>query len=67
MIETLHPSSDLQLLSLFYILGGELIDVIKQREIDYFKLSESMSDSMSNLMNIYLNNKLIGKQYCVPS
>jgi len=49
------------LLSLFYILGGELIDVIKQREIDYFKLSESMSDSMSNLMNIYLNNKEEGE------
>ena len=49
------------LLSIFYILGGELIDVIKQRELDYFKLSESMSDSMSNLMNIYLNNKEEGE------
>ena len=49
------------LAALFYICGGELIEVIKQREIDYFILSESMNDSMSNLMNIYLNNKEKGE------
>ena len=49
------------LISLFYIFGEELIEVIKQREIDYFGLSESMNDSMNNLMNIYLNNKEDGE------
>ena len=49
------------LVSIFYIFGGDLVEVIKQREIDYFKLSESMNDSMSNLMNIYLNNKEKGE------
>jgi ABC-type bacteriocin/lantibiotic exporter with double-glycine peptidase domain len=49
------------LMSLFYIFGEELIEVIKQREIDYFGLSESMNDSMNNLMNIYLNNKEDGE------
>ena len=49
------------LITLFYIFGEELIEVIKQREIDYFGLSESMNDSMNNLMNIYLNNKEDGE------
>lgn len=49
------------LISIFYIFGEELIEVIKQREIDYFGLSESMNDSMNNLMNIYLNNKEDGE------
>jgi len=49
------------LTSLFYIMGGDLIEIIRQREIDYFKLSESMNDSMGNLMNIYLNNKEKGE------
>ena len=49
------------LICIFYIFGDELIEVIKQREIDYFGLSESMNDSMNNLMNIYLNNKEDGE------
>lgn len=42
--------------SLYFVFGVYLIDIAMERELEYFKLNESMNDSMNNLMNIYLNN-----------
>lgn len=41
---------------IIYILGKKAIDKSILREKSYLNMSEKLSDSFSNLMNIYLNN-----------
>lgn len=42
--------------AVYGITGCYLLDVSKKREEEYYNLSKSLNDSISNLMNIYLNN-----------
>lgn len=43
--------------SILYIFGNTIMDITAQREVHYFDLSQKISDSFANLMNIYLNNQ----------
>lgn len=62
--------------TILYVAGNYVTDVTAMREKHYFDLSQQISDTFSNLMNIYLNNqetteqdktsklnKIYGKEY----
>ena len=43
--------------TLLYLAGNYVADATAEREKKYFELSQNISDTFSNLMNIYLNNQ----------
>ena len=46
-----------------YIIGNKALIKSVRREDSYLEMSEKLSDSFGNLINIYLNNFLLLKYY----
>lgn len=48
--------------TILYLAGSYVADATANREKHYFELSQQISDTFSNLMNIYLNNQEVAEQ-----